>query len=185
MAFKVLGARLCREPLTWWIVGLGVVGSATIAGVWQFGSPTAWAGLLTSLMGLAASGGMIWLVRVIGSRALGREAMGFGDVTLMAMIGSFIGWQASLITFFLAPFAGLLIGITQWFLRRDHEIPYGPFLCLAAAFVVVAWAGVWETAMPYFALGWLIPGVIAFCLVLMGVLLGAWRALLEMFDKPD
>ena len=27
----------------------------------------------------------------------------FGDVTLMAMIGSFVGWQAALVVFFLAP----------------------------------------------------------------------------------
>ena len=182
-ALQVLCARLRREPLTWWIVGLGVIGSATIVGVWQFGSEPAWAGLLTSMVGMATSGGMIWAVRVIGKHMLGREAMGFGDVTLMAMVGSFIGWQASLITFFMAPFAGLLVGVTQWMLHRDNEIPYGPFLCLACAFIVVAWAEVWATAMPYFELGWLVPAVIGFCLVLMGVLLKAWRAIVGMFDQ--
>ena len=33
--------------------------------------------------------------------------MGFGDVTLMGMIGAFLGWQAAVLTFFLAPFFGL------------------------------------------------------------------------------
>ena len=66
--------------------------------------------------------------------------MGFGDVTLMAMIGAFLGWQPCLIIFFLAPFAGLVIGVLRLILFRDREIPYGPFLCLATLVVIVAWA---------------------------------------------
>ena len=36
--------------------------------------------------------------------------MGFGDVTLLAMIGAFVGWQGVIVVFFLAPFAGAVIG---------------------------------------------------------------------------
>ena len=57
--------------------------------------------------------------------------MGFGDVTLMAMIGAFMGWQPCMIVFFLSPFAGAVVGLVQWCLIRDNVIPYGPFLCLA------------------------------------------------------
>jgi prepilin signal peptidase PulO-like enzyme (type II secretory pathway) len=184
-AFKVLCARLRREPLTWWIAGLGLAGSAAIVGAWQFAAQSAWAALLTSLAGMAVGGGWIWMVRVICTRVLGREAMGFGDVTLMAMIGSFIGWQASLIAFFIAPFAGVLVAIVQWMLHRDREIYFGPFLCLGSAFVVVAWADVWQSAMAYFEPGWLVPGVILFCLVLMGLMLGAWQGLLGYFERSQ
>ena len=65
---------------------------------------------------------------------------------LMMMIGTFLGWQACLIAFFLAPFAGLLVGIAQFALRRDDVIPYGPFLCLGAVTVVVFWAPIWTWA---------------------------------------
>jgi prepilin signal peptidase PulO-like enzyme (type II secretory pathway) len=106
---------------------------------------------------------------------LRREAMGFGDVTLMMMIGTFLGWQACLITFFLAPFAGLLVGIAQFALRRDDVIPYGPFLCLGAAAVVVAWAPIWMWALPLFAAGPLVPAVLVVCLVLLGLMLAIWR----------
>jgi len=48
-------------------------------------------GLAVSLAGLIVGGGLVWIVRVIGTRVLRREAMGFGDVILMAMIGSLVG----------------------------------------------------------------------------------------------
>ena len=70
--------------------------------------------------------------------------MGFGDVTLMAMIGAFLGWQAGLLVFFLAPFAGIVLGLLVVVLRRDSEIPYGPFLCLGAVAVLVFWASFWR-----------------------------------------
>ena len=137
-------------------------------------------GVARALVGMAAGGGLIWLVRVIASAALHREAMGFGDVTLMAMIGAFLGWQPCVIIFFLAPLAGVVVGVLRLVFCRDKEIPYGPFLCLAAAFVVVYWSPVWTWAAPIFALGWLVPAAILCCLVLMGMMLGAWRCVLGL-----
>ena len=52
-----------------------------------------------SAAGLTLGRSGSWSVLVL----LRREAMGFGDVTLMAMIGAFLGWQAAVLTFFLAP----------------------------------------------------------------------------------
>ncbi len=60
------------------------------------------------------------------------ESMGGGDVKLLAMIGAFMGPQKALLTFFLAPFLGLVIGIVNLVRKKDHTIPYGPFLSLAA-----------------------------------------------------
>ena len=45
--------------------------------------------------------------------------MGFGDVTLMGMIGAFLGWQAAVLTFFLAPFFGLAHAV--WKLLKLSE----------------------------------------------------------------
>ena len=167
--------RLRRDSSTWVIVVLGAIGAAAIGVAWRFAGPAHWAGLLTSLIGAAAGGGLVWVVRLVGTAALRREAMGFGDVTLMAMIGAFVGWQPSLIIFFLAPFAGLLVGALQWIARRDQEIPYGPFLCLATAFAVVRWSDLWQWGAGVFSLGWLIPAIVACCMAAMGVLLGLWR----------
>jgi len=165
---RELGRSPLREIL--------VVGTVAIVAIWALAPEGNWAGLLTSLVGLAASGGIVWAVRLIGAAALRKEAMGFGDVTLMMMIGAFLGWQAGLILFFIAPFAGLVIGLLQLILRRDDVIPYGPFLCLAAAAVVVAWAPIWNWAQPLFGLGLLVPAALVVCLTLLGVFLAIWAA---------
>lgn len=170
-AVQLMVARLVRHVHTYRLALMGLLGSAAIAVVWRVGLHH-WAGLLSALAGIAAGGGIVWAVRVIGTRALGREAMGFGDVTLMGMIGTYLGWQACLVVFFLAPFAGLLCGVVNLLVRRDGEIPYGPFLCLAALAVIVCWRPLWRAAEPYFGLGWWVPVVILLCLAMMAVLLG-------------
>ncbi len=129
---------------------------------------------------MAAGGGIIWLVRQIGQVVLGKEAMGFGDVTLMAMIGAFLGWQTCLMVFFVAPFFGLVLAILGWSLHREHEIPYGPFLCLGAAAVVLKWPAFWDRTEGVFELGWLVPAMIAVCFVLLAALLWIYRLLARL-----
>lgn len=165
-----VGRELTLSPLREIVIG----GVLAITCVW-FAGGAAWQGLLTALVGMIVSGAMVWAVRIVGSAALGREAMGFGDVTLMFMVGAFLGWQAGLTIFFLAPFAALIVGLLQLVLRRDDEIPYGPFLCLAAAFVVVRWGNVWMAGEGYFAMGAVLPVVLIVCLGMLGVLLAIWR----------
>jgi prepilin signal peptidase PulO-like enzyme (type II secretory pathway) len=159
---------------------MAIMGSAAIGLVW-FRGGWPWEGLLSALVGMAAGGGLIWLVRIIGAVALRREAMGFGDVTLMAMIGAYVGWQSTIVIFFLAPLAGVVVGILRMFLFRDKEIPYGPFLCLATLFLIVRWYTVWNQTADAFALGWFVPLIMLGCLGLMGLMLGAWRAISSLF----
>ena len=90
------------------------------------------ASLQASVLGIFIAGGMIFLCGVIGKLVLRKDAMGFGDVKLMGVIGGFIGWKLAVATFFLAPFFGLLFGIPRIVLKRGKMIPYGPFLSLAA-----------------------------------------------------
>jgi leader peptidase (prepilin peptidase) / N-methyltransferase len=116
---------------------------------------TAWAGLWVGITGLLVGGGLTWFVRLFGSLVFRREAMGFGDVTLMAMIGAFLGWQAAVLTFFLAPFFGIahaLWKLTKYVGKRlsggqlstaDREIPFGPYLSMAAVALVLAWPWLW------------------------------------------
>jgi leader peptidase (prepilin peptidase)/N-methyltransferase len=174
VAILLLFARFKQGLFTWQAIGLLALGTAGIAWSWFQGGPQ-WIGLTSALVGMLAGGGMVWIVRVLGSTMLGREAMGFGDVTLMAMIGTFIGWQACLLTFFLAPLFALIFGVVQIGMKKGSEIYYGPFLCLATAVIVVRWRDVWGWAWPMFELGWLVPAAMGVALLVMIVLLAGMR----------
>jgi leader peptidase (prepilin peptidase)/N-methyltransferase len=179
MAARVFVHRLLAERLSY-LVAIGwLAGAVAIALVAARGAAASWAALLTALVGVAAGGGMIWIVRVIGAATLRRESMGFGDVMLMSFIGAFIGWQGALIVFFLAPFLGLVNGVLQWILHRQPEIPYGPYLCLATFFVILKWPWLWDRGYDLFALGGLLPALLAVCFVLMGLMLWGFRTLRE------
>ncbi|MCE9525838.1 MAG: A24 family peptidase [Planctomycetales bacterium] len=153
--------------------------------VWSLGGPR-WESLLTSLIGLAFGGGLVWAVRIVGRISLRREAMGFGDVTLMAMIGAFLGWQSALMVFFLSPAAALFIAVSQFLLTGRKDIAFGPYLCLAAVGVIVGWSTIWDVAGDYFALGTMIPLLVGACLMLMMGMLMFWRMFREMvFPEQD
>ena len=100
-------------------------------------------GLAWSMAGLVTGGGLIWLSRAISSWVLGQEALGFGDVTLMAMIGAFLGWQPVLIVFLIAPLCALLAGLLVRVLSKRTYVPYGPYLSLAALIVLFSWRWIW------------------------------------------
>jgi len=114
-------------------------------------------GLAVSLAGLIVGGGMVWGVRLMGYWVLRQEAMGFGDVILMGMIGSFLGWQPTVLVFFLAPLCALVVLAGSWIFRRQREIPYGPYLSLAALLVILGWKRIWPAAERVFELGPLLP----------------------------
>jgi len=178
--FVYMLESLCRGRGSWTRAAMCLIGVIVIFVVWVRADGDRlvhWQGLFSALCGMAFGGMLVWLVRLIGSAALGQEAMGYGDVTLMAMIGAFLGWQSTLIIFFLAPFCGVIIALTQWALTGRKDIAYGPFLCLAAAVCVVQWAWLWERyGEPAFMLGPLVPAALFFCLILMGGMLWFWRA---------
>lgn len=166
------GRDLLREPRNLFLV----VGLLGVTAAWWTGG-LAWRGLLSGLTGLLVGAGMIWLTRAGASRALGREAMGFGDVTLMAMMGAWLGWQACVLVCFLAVFIGLVHGVLQLVLHRESELPFGPSLCLAAVLVVVCWRPLWRRVDVFFAEPWDMAAVIAAVIGLTAASLLVWRRL--------
>ncbi|MFI5227778.1 MAG: prepilin peptidase [Gemmatimonadales bacterium] len=120
-----------------------------------------------ALVGACAGAGMIAIVGWLGEVMTKREAMGLGDVTLMAFVGAALGPTRALITVFLGAtlgavtFAGVVIPVAL--LRRGHAreqtelalgsppfetplVPFGVFLAPAALLTLF-----WGDAL----LGWI------------------------------
>jgi leader peptidase (prepilin peptidase)/N-methyltransferase len=134
-----------------------------------------WHGLAWSIAGAAAGGGITWLVRTLSTLILGREALGFGDVTLMAMIGAFLGWQPVLLVFLLAPVCGIVVALFALLSMNRPYVPYGPFLCVAALAVLLSWHWLWTPMQKTFGHGPSLALLGGVALAALIVLLGAMR----------
>ena len=100
-------------------------------------------GLAWSLCGILAGGGITLLVQRLSAWILGQEALGLGDVTLMAMIGSFLGWQAVLIVFLISPLCGVVFGLSLRSMTNKSYLPYGPYLAAGAFLTILGWRWIW------------------------------------------
>ncbi|MBL0926324.1 MAG: prepilin peptidase [Phycisphaerales bacterium] len=95
-----------------------------------------------SALGYLVGGAAVWGIRIFGSLAFGKEAMGLGDVHLMAAVGAVLGWMDPLLAFFVAPFLGIAWAVGSVFTRtlfkrEGSAMPYGPHLAAATVLVVL------------------------------------------------
>ena len=102
-----------------------------------------WHGIVWSLAGLITGAGITWLIRWVGSLVLGQESLGLGDVTLMGMIGAFLGWQPVIFVIVLAPLCAIFVGLAVRLTTGRNYIPFGPYLSLAAIIVLLSWRWLW------------------------------------------
>ncbi|HEX3926723.1 MAG TPA: prepilin peptidase [Gemmatimonadales bacterium] len=86
-----------------------------------------------ALLGAAVGFALLWLIAVVGSRLLKQDAMGGGDIKMMAMIGAFLGWPGVLLTLFLGAALGTLIFLPLKLAGRERLVPFGVFLAIGAA----------------------------------------------------
>lgn len=104
----------------------------------QFASP--WPAILGACVGAGAITIIGWLAEV----AMKREAMGFGDTTLMAVVGAALGPERALLTIVGGAAVGavfflLFVGPVVWIRNRGSgkefefpDVPFGVFLAPAA-----------------------------------------------------
>ncbi|MCA9114636.1 MAG: prepilin peptidase [Planctomycetaceae bacterium] len=143
-------------------------------------------GLAWSLCGALAGAGLTWLLRFLSRLLLGQESMGFGDVTLMAMVGSFVGWQPVVVILLLAPLCGLVFALLGPLLSGRPYLPYGPYLASATVLTLLSWRWIWMFELPtggrepfavrrLFGDPLLLGGTAVAAATALCVLLGLWR----------
>ncbi len=131
----------------------GMFFALVMALVSAFGGETLpFAGLYDAAIGACVGAGVIAIVGWLGELAFRKEAMGFGDVTLMAMVGAHLGPGRTLLTVFIGAFLGAVLFLAVVFpisyLRSRRAgtefapplVPFGVFLA-PAAMVALLWGG--------------------------------------------
>ncbi len=106
-------------------VGLLMIGFA--ASFYPFGL-----GPLDSLLGVLVGGGLLLVFALLGKLIFKREAMGGGDLKLLAAAGAFVGWREVLLAAFIAVVLGAIVGGVRWAVTGKRELPFGPFLAAGA-----------------------------------------------------
>lgn len=124
-----------------------------LSGIWRLDA------LFSSLLGMIAGAAILWLIGLAGEAVLKKQAMGFGDVKLMALVGGLLGWLPALMTIVMGAMIGAAVGGINLALTGKHKVPFGPFL-VAGCIVTMVW-GPWllnlylgfiqgyEPALPY------------------------------------
>jgi leader peptidase (prepilin peptidase)/N-methyltransferase len=93
-------------------------------------------GWLSSLIGILVGGGLLFAVAEAYYRIRHEEGLGMGDVKMLAMVGAFLGWPATLMTLMMGSIAGSVVGMALIAARRGdmkYALPFGTFLAMGAA----------------------------------------------------
>jgi leader peptidase (prepilin peptidase)/N-methyltransferase len=129
LGIGVTDARHYLIPDEYTLGGLGLGLLLSLAG--------GWSGLLWAAVGAATGFGLLLFVAWAGAKAFGKEAMGGGDIKMMAMVGAFLGWKGVLLTIFGGALLGTVIFVPLNLGKKDRLVPFGVFLAAAAAVTFV------------------------------------------------
>ena len=87
--------------------------------------------LMGAAIGALVGGGSLWLMGFLWEKLRGIEAMGFGDVKMMLMVGAFLGWRLTILTILIGAISGSIAGIAMMYKRGRNlqmMLPFGIFL---------------------------------------------------------
>ncbi len=93
-------------------------------------------GLIAAVVGAAAGFAILYAIAWGGEKVFGQEAMGGGDIKMMAMVGAFVGWKGVILTIFGGALLGTLVFVPLS-IRRKRLVPFGVFLAAAAGVAFV------------------------------------------------
>jgi leader peptidase (prepilin peptidase)/N-methyltransferase len=97
-----------------------------------------------ALYGVLLGGGVLFVIAYGYQLIAKREGMGGGDIKLLAMIGSFLGFKGVIFSLVGGSLMGTIVGIPLMLIKgkdSKYAIPFGPFLSLSA--VIFLFWGNW------------------------------------------
>jgi leader peptidase (prepilin peptidase)/N-methyltransferase len=176
--------RILPDLVNWFGVGLGIAfairvppadGIARMLLGRHFGTalPRWTPGVLDALLGAILCGGLLWAAAIFYRLVRGREGMGFGDVKMMFMVGTFLGVRGAFLTILLGTLLGTIIGVgvilvlfasgwksslaqraskmglggvasLRWAIASRYQLPLGTFLGIAA--FLIMFFGPWTSS---------------------------------------
>lgn len=80
---------------------------------------------------------MLWLLGVVVGRRMGREALGFGDVLLVGMMATFLGFGSTVLAIYAAAVSGILLYFVHRRLNSDRLIPFGLHLAIGGTLMAL------------------------------------------------
>ncbi len=126
LGIAVTDARHYLIPDGFTVFGLVWVFVTALIGT-MLNQPSPFADPYDSLIGACAGAGAIAIAGWLGEVTLKKEAMGFGDVTLLAVIGAAVGPGRALLVVFVGALIGVVGFVTVVYplsrLRRAHQAP--------------------------------------------------------------
>lgn len=90
-------------------------------------------------LGATVGGGFLFVLSIGYQLVKGKVGMGLGDVSMMCLVGAYLGWELTFVTVIFASFVGSIIGVVQARGQRldEHKLPFGVFLGIGAVLAML------------------------------------------------
>jgi len=139
-----------RITIPWIVVSL-ILGATVLPDPFLGHDPL---GFRSSLIGALSGGGLFYLIAIVGRAIFRKDAMGGGDIKLMAVVGGMLGYKGVILTTFIGSLVGSIVGVMVILHNRQGwgvRIPFGPFLALGAIISLLAGQDIlhWYLSRPY------------------------------------
>lgn len=147
---------LLPNEFTWTGIGIGLVWRILWFNLNTTSTPKAIEEILLAVAQIAVAGLFILVIRWVYQLLRHREGMGLGDAKLLAMLAAWLGWERTLLAFFLAVVSAAFFALLLLAAHRgnreawaERPIPLGTFLCISGLYAVFFGFGTWSWYMGF------------------------------------